>query len=456
MVTVIIPALNEQSTIRKVIQVVKKSACVNEIIVIDDQSTDNTVTEARKEGVKVFSSAQRGKGISMQEGINLAGNNIISFVDADIVTYPDDVIDRLAMPIHNNEADFVKSYFERQAGRVTELVAKPLLSFLFPAISHFKQPLSGMIAGRKELFEKIMMDDDYGVDVGILIDMHKMGIRMAEVSLGFIENRMQDIGQLAKMSREVTGAILRRSGRLIGQTFETITGISTGTTSQMEYALRLQDKNYCKIAFFDMDKTLLRQSFIYTMADKFNFREQLQTAAATADPFLRIKKIALLMKDISLQKVITVANEMELVKDAAVVINEMKNKGWLCVIVSESYDVVAAHICHKLKMDFSLANELEFQNNVCTGEVKIPSFFIQNRNSVCHHTYCKTHAMALVAKKYGVHFKNIMSVGNGNNDICMVHYAGTGVAFCADNETLKKISNHNIITPELNSLLQLV
>lgn len=72
-----------------------------------------------------------GKGSSMREGILLASNDIVAFVDADITTYPKDVIDRLALPIINKEADFVKSYFERQAGRVTELIAKPLLSFLF-------------------------------------------------------------------------------------------------------------------------------------------------------------------------------------------------------------------------------------------------------------------------------------------------------------------------------------
>lgn len=83
----------------------------------------------------------------------LASNQIVAFVDADITTYPDDVIDRLANPILNDEVDFVKSYFDRQAGRVTELVAKPLLGFLFPSISHFKQPLSGMIAGKERCWK---------------------------------------------------------------------------------------------------------------------------------------------------------------------------------------------------------------------------------------------------------------------------------------------------------------
>ena len=77
--------------------------------------------------------------------------------------YPPDVVERLASPIVNNEADFVKATLDRQAGRVTELVAKPLLSILFPNLVRFSQPLSGMIASRKSLLKKVEFENDYGV-----------------------------------------------------------------------------------------------------------------------------------------------------------------------------------------------------------------------------------------------------------------------------------------------------
>ena len=99
MVTVIIPAYNEAATIKQVIQIVKKSNFVSEIIVIDDKSTDNTVQEATSEKVKIFTSSVRGKGSSMREGILLAKNNIIAFIDADITTYPKNVIDILTKRI---------------------------------------------------------------------------------------------------------------------------------------------------------------------------------------------------------------------------------------------------------------------------------------------------------------------------------------------------------------------
>src|ERR1700743_2513874 len=125
MVTVIIPALNEEKTIRQVIRQAKRNAQVNEIIVVDDLSTDNTIAEAKKEDVKVISSTHIGKGDSMREGMMMAKNEILVFMDADIPSYEVDIVEKLTTPLIKDEADFVKSYFERQTGRVTEILAKP-------------------------------------------------------------------------------------------------------------------------------------------------------------------------------------------------------------------------------------------------------------------------------------------------------------------------------------------
>lgn len=457
MVTVIIPALNEEATIREVIRIVKKSVCVTEIIVVDDKSTDNTVEEARKERVKIFSSSVRGKGTSMREGIMLASNDIIAFVDADIVTYPDDVIDRLAGPVLSNEADFTKSYFERQAGRVTELVAKPLLSFLFPSLSNFRQPLSGMIAGRKDLLRQIRIEDDYGVDIGILIDMHQGGARIKEVSLGYIENRMQSIAQLGKMSKEVTKAILKRSGRFIGDTFDIISDLYSNDEPQhqLDYASRSVNKHLRKMTIFDMDKTILRSSFIYTLAEQCSFVDELrQISETTYNPFVRIKQIARLLKGITAADILKVADSIPVVEDTVEVVQRLKSKGYICGIISESYDVVTNHIASKLGMDFSLANELEFKGSVATGEVKIPSFFLRDKDSVCHHDYCKSNAVLDIIRRYGIKLKNVIAIGNGSNDICMIRNAGTGIAFCTDNEMLENVSDHHIRTNSFVSILE--
>lgn len=209
-VSVIIPAFNEQKCIRKVIRLVKKNENVNEIIVVDNNSTDATAMLAEKEGAKVVFCKDQGKGYAMEKGLQEAKNESIVFIDADINNYSKDVIEKLAEPIVNGEADFVKSLFERTGGRVTELVAKPLLDILFPEIHKFSQPLSGMIAGKKSLLSKIEFEKDYGVDIGILLDMIQMNVKIQEIHIGKIKNHSQQWKNLEKMSREVMNAIIKR------------------------------------------------------------------------------------------------------------------------------------------------------------------------------------------------------------------------------------------------------
>lgn len=135
MLTVIIPALNEENTIESVVKFSFQHPLVNEVIVVDDTSEDNTAAVARAAGARVVTSNTRGKGISMKDGVRASTNDILIFLDADIDPYPAETITLLSNPLLSDEADFVKGSFARNAGRVTELVAKPLLKIFFP-VSH--------------------------------------------------------------------------------------------------------------------------------------------------------------------------------------------------------------------------------------------------------------------------------------------------------------------------------
>ncbi|MFC0182430.1 Glycosyl transferase family 2 [Pseudarcicella hirudinis] len=210
-ITVIIPALNEEEAIQSVIQKSYHHPDVDDVIVVDDNSVDNTVELAKEAGASVITSARKGKGISMREGLLMAKNELIVYLDADIKTYPKDIIERLVKPLKEGPFDFVKSYFERQAGRVTELVAKPLLSLLSPQLSHFQQPLSGIIAGKRTLLMQVDFENDYGVDIGLLVDMYNSGAKISEVNIGTVENKMKPWRELGKMAKEVSAAILKRT-----------------------------------------------------------------------------------------------------------------------------------------------------------------------------------------------------------------------------------------------------
>lgn len=205
MITVIIPTLNEEESIYEVVRFAIENENVSEVLVVDDKSLDNTVAKAKEAGAKVITSTKLGKGASMKDGLLCAKNEIIAFLDGDIHPYPPLTIKFLTDPIINNTADFVKAAFDRNAGRVTELVAKPLLNIFFPDISDFEQPLSGMIAGRKSFFERIDFQDDYGVDIGILLDMHLLKARISEVNIGYIYNKSKPWQALEKMSRGCEG-----------------------------------------------------------------------------------------------------------------------------------------------------------------------------------------------------------------------------------------------------------
>lgn len=214
-ISVIIPAYNEEKTIKKVITVLQKEKdIIDEIVVIDNASSDKTGSRALSKGVTVYYCHKKGKGYAMEMGIKHAKNDILVFLDADINNYSEKLVHKLTAPIINDEADFVKSEFARNGGRVTTLVVKPLLSLLYPDMYKFAQPLSGMIAGKKEDFEKIELEKDYGVDIGILLDMIQNGARVAEVHIGKINNDSQSWEKLEDMSKQVMSAILKRANKL--------------------------------------------------------------------------------------------------------------------------------------------------------------------------------------------------------------------------------------------------
>ena len=455
MVSVVIPALNEEKTIRQVINLVSSSSIVDEILVIDDKSFDNTIKQARLPKVRIYTSPIIGKGNSMRDGMLLAKNEVIVYLDADIITYPENIVELLSGPILADEADFVKSSFTRQAGRVTELVAKPLLSLLFPEMTKFSQPLSGMIGARKSWLNKIDFENDYGVDIGILLDMHSMKARIKEVNIGYIENRMQTWEQLGKMSREVSKSIIKRARSIEVRNLETLENISVIRT-QMDYAIRESLIGMEKMIIFDMDNTLLEGSFITTAAEEFKFTDELiKIVTEYSNHYTRSKSIARLLKNKSFNEILEVVDKIKIIDDAAHVIRELKKKGYICGIISDSYDIVTNHLKNKLKMDFSIANELEFSKSIATGEVKVPSAFMRNKHSKCNHDFCKSNVLFELAEKYKIDIKNIIAVGDSENDICLIRESGIGIAFRSHNSFLNLVADSIITEKSFSQILDI-
>ena len=455
MLTVIIPVLNESNTIGNVVQFCFRNSQVTEVIVVDDKSEDGTAEIAAANGAKVIISEVRGKGLSMKDGIQHATNDMIIFLDGDIDPYPEEAIQLLCDPLLKNEADFVKGSFSRNAGRVTELVAKPLLHIFYPGLAGFLQPLSGMIAGRRSFFKKIEFANDYGVDIGILIDMYLMKARIKEVNIGYIENKSKPWEGLGKMSKEVSRAIISKA-----QVQQPVEAIEEEIYSleainrEMNQTFREKLSGFHKMVVFDMDDTILKGRFIDACAKAFKFVPRLEDLRfSEKDPIILTKRIGLFLKGKTMDDLLDVAGSLAMVDDIREVVKSLKEKDYIIGIISNSYTLITNYVRQNIGADFSYANQLEFFEGKASGEVNLPSYFFASPDSYCGHAYCKTNALQYACEKYNVQFKNCIAVGDSRDDRCMVGHAGKGVAFGMNDELLSKIAYRSIKEKTFEPLL---
>ncbi len=210
-VSIVIPAYNESKTVEKVIKVINSLDCVSEIIVVDDGSSDETANIAQNAGATVIvHSKNKGKGAAIKTGFENSTGDIVAFIDADLKNLTSKQVEKIIKPILDGKADITKTKFKRKAGRVTELTAKPLLNSFFPELK-YDQPLSGQFAATRAFLSRIKFEEDYGVDIGIILDADVRGMRIKEVDIGEIEHVHSSIEGLNKMANEVVRTIVDRA-----------------------------------------------------------------------------------------------------------------------------------------------------------------------------------------------------------------------------------------------------
>ena len=234
-VTVCMPARDEEATVGHIVATVRRNlmegaALVDEIVVIDDGSTDATAASAFWEGARVAAvddllpdlPAGSGKGNALWLSLYATEGDIVCWVDADVSNFHSDFVTRLVEPLLTDPgASFVKGYYRRPlwgrptgGGRVTELVARPLISALFPELGHIVQPLGGEYAGRRSLLETLPFVQGWGVEIGLLIDIAAaLGVDVIrQVDLGVREHRNRPLEDLAPQAMAVLLTALRRAG----------------------------------------------------------------------------------------------------------------------------------------------------------------------------------------------------------------------------------------------------
>ncbi|MFE3515458.1 glucosyl-3-phosphoglycerate synthase [Streptomyces sp. NPDC059166] len=225
-VSVVLPALNEEATVGEIVaeirrELVEKVPLVDELVVIDSGSTDATAEVARRAGARVVHRdailprmpAVPGKGEVLWRSLLVTSGEIVCFVDADLKEFSADFVSGTVGPLLTDPSvHFVKAMYDRplgetsgQGGRVTELVARPLLNLHWPALAGFVQPLGGEYAVRRSLLEQLPFPVGYGVELGLLVDaLHTVGLdALAQVDVGVRKHRHQDGQALGRMAATI-------------------------------------------------------------------------------------------------------------------------------------------------------------------------------------------------------------------------------------------------------------
>ena len=237
-VTLIFPARNVAGTIGSILSVVDglraRTGLPDQVIVIDADSPDGTAEVARAHGAEVYSENElmraygpaQGKGDAMWRALSVARGDIVMFADADTADFEEHfVYGTLGPLLADPQLQFVKAAFRRPfkqgeekiadgGGRVTELMAKPLINLFYPELAGFVQPLAGEFAARREVLSSVPFFTGYGVEIGMLIDVfEQVGLAaMAQVDLGTRQNRHQTLANLSRMSSVVLRTVAAREG----------------------------------------------------------------------------------------------------------------------------------------------------------------------------------------------------------------------------------------------------
>jgi glucosyl-3-phosphoglycerate synthase len=242
-VSVVLPALDEQETVGDIVAAIRAAhvdvdhPLVDEIVVLDSGSTDATASVAAAAGARVVHRdevlphipSHRGKGEAMWRSLLATKGDLIVFIDADLRAFSPTVIPALLGPLlADHDVSLVKGFYERSlrdddgtvvleggGGRVTELVARPLLALHWPELTGLVQPLAGEYAARRSLLEQLPFACGYGVELAMLIDtLRAQGVdAIAQVDLGERHHRHQDLRALGRMAAELWQVALDRLDR---------------------------------------------------------------------------------------------------------------------------------------------------------------------------------------------------------------------------------------------------
>jgi glucosyl-3-phosphoglycerate synthase len=233
-ISVCLPARNEEATVGDIVASIKehlvdRCPLVDELFVVDDHSTDATADRAAAAGATVIDAATTlrehgpspGKGAALWRSLHVSTGELVVWCDSDVTNFSPQFVVGLVGPLLTEpDIAYVKGFYRRPlgtggdgGGRVTELVARPLLALLHPALRAVVQPLAGEYAGRRHALEQVPFVEGYGVEIGLLIDLAaRFGAdALAQVDLGTRRHRNRPLTELGPQAMTIMQVALRRA-----------------------------------------------------------------------------------------------------------------------------------------------------------------------------------------------------------------------------------------------------
>ena len=231
-ISVCVPCRNEAETVGELVTrirttLVSRHGLVDELIVLDDRSTDETGRIAADAGARVVHIDEihaqygigNGKGNALWATLAASRGDFVVWCDGDVTSFEPSWIVHLVVPLLiNDDLAMVKARYDRPTdlgggGRTTELVARPLISLFFPELAGLHQPLSGEYAVRREMIEQIPFVEGWGAEIAMLIDVAaRFGpSAIGQVDLGTRLHRHQDLHALSLQAAEVMATLLART-----------------------------------------------------------------------------------------------------------------------------------------------------------------------------------------------------------------------------------------------------
>lgn len=273
-ISVVLPTLNEAATIGTIVSYIRNHLTdnhplVDEIIVIDGNSEDDSVKIAAQEGATVYIIDEivpdvkvKGKGVALWKSQFVANGDILIFIDTDIFDFDKRFINGLAGPLlYDNDIKFTKAFYKRPlflgsgrfdnyGGRVTEILVRPFLSAILPELAGIVQPLAGEYAIRRSLVNSLPFWSGYGVEIGMLLDIFlSCGLdSIAQVDMDDRHHRNRSVLELSTMSFGILHVMLQKFERMGKMSvsmplYQTLQGISETSKSQVFSDVEIESRN---------------------------------------------------------------------------------------------------------------------------------------------------------------------------------------------------------------------